>query len=225
MIGIIGAMDIEIEGIASEMTEKSETVSGNLKFIKGLLEGKECVVAKCGAGKVNAAICAQKMISEFGADMIINTGVAGGIDSSLKVCSTVVANKVCQHDYDTTPLGEPLGYLSGLNTVYINCDRKIVEALSSTCEGEVLVGTVATGDSFICDNNVAAKIAEDFGACACEMEGGAIGQVCCCNNIPFGVLRTISDNGTDEANMSFEQFARIAADKASAHIKRAVKLL
>ena len=226
MIGIIGAMDMEVADITAAMTETEKAEKGMLTFYKGKLSGKDAVVVKCGAGKVNAAICAQRLISDFGVDLIINTGVAGGLDKQLGVCDTVVADKVCQHDMDTTALGEPAGLISGLNMIYMECDKKLVDILVKTApEGKAFVGTVATGDAFICDEKRAAGIAETFGACACEMEGGAIGHVCCCATIPCAVLRTISDNGENSAQMSFEQFASIAAKRASEHIIRAVELM
>ena len=219
-------MDMEVADITAAMDISEKVESGNLTFYKGKIKGKDAVAAKCGPGKVNAAICAQKMISEFGADKIINTGVAGGLDKSLKVCDTVVADKVCQHDMDTTFLGDPAGFISGLGKVYMECDPALVDILVKTApEGRAFVGTVATGDIFVSDNALSGKIAKDFGACACEMEGGAIGQVCDIAGVPFAVLRTISDNGDDGAGMSFEQFARVAAAQAAAHILRAFEFI
>lgn len=219
-IGIIGAMEIETEGLRAVMTEtREETVSG-IRFTQGLLDGHPAVVATCGVGKVAAAMCAEAMILRFGVTALLNTGVAGGLAEGLQVCDVVVADSVVQHDMDTTAIGDPPGLISGLNLVSIPADKALYEALAGAAEASgmhTVIGTVASGDLFVAKGEDKARIKGLFHAAACEMEGAAIGQVAYANSVPFAVLRTISDGGD---GMEFSEFAPLAA-KASVAITRA----
>lgn len=216
MIGIIGAMSIEVDGLIAKLTDVSAVKIGMLEFHCGKIEGRDVVVACCGAGKVNAAACAQAMILRFRPDVIINTGVAGGLAQGMKVCDCVVADGVCQHDYDTTAIGEPLGFVSLINRVVVECDKDTVQKLRASaekvCGDRVFGGIVATGDCFVSSAEKVSMLRNTFSAAACEMEGGAVGHVCCINSVPFAVLRTISDGGDDGAHLSFEEFSRLAAE-------------
>lgn len=222
-IGIIGAMKIEVESLANMLEERHDSICSGIIFHEGRLCGANVVLAVCGVGKVFAAVCAQTMIIKYGADVIINTGVAGGLDEGLHICDAVIAERVVQHDMDTSALGDPKGLLSGINVVYIDCDRLITNALEK-CVIDLKIkymrGTIASGDVFVADEEKKSFIRENFGALACEMEGAAIGHVCYINNIPFGVLRTISDGGCD---MDYVTFAGIAADKGKQIILEFIK--
>ena len=214
MIGIIGAMDIEVEGIKRLLCDVSEEKISNITFVKGTLDGKSVVVAKCGIGKVFSAICAQTMIMAFKPSVIINIGVAGGISSDLNVGDIVVADAVVQHDMDTTPLGEPRGFLSEIGLVKIPTDKNVHDGLIKAVKAvgiNAVSGTVASGDAFVADSEKKRFIQESFNAAACEMEGAAIGQVCFVNGVPFGVLRAISDSANGDANVDFPTFAAMAA--------------
>ena len=222
MIGIIGAMDIEIEHINAVMEEKEEfTVSGAL-YTKGTIDGKDVVTAVCGIGKVFAAMCAQTMIVKFGADTVINTGVAGGLTDKTDILDTVVATALVQHDMDTTYFGDPRGLISGINVVEFPCDKALAEKITANVEGNCVHGIVASGDCFVADNDKKKEIIETFNAVACEMEGAAIAQVCYVNKIPFCVLRTISDGANGE-EMSYERFREVAAEKAAKVIIKTIK--
>lgn len=214
MLGIIGAMTIEIDGLKSIMTETEEKVISGMTFTRGKLCGKDAIVTVCGEGKVNAAMCVQTMILAYKPDMIINTGVAGGLADGLKIADIVVADCVVQHDMDMSPLGHPIGYICGVDGVEIPCDKKIADTLSDcveSCGIRLVRGIIASGDQFINSNAKKAQLVAGFNASACEMEGGAIGHVCYRNGVPFGVLRAISDGGDDESHMSFPEFAALAA--------------
>lgn len=218
-IGIIGAMQMETEGLKAVMTEKKETVVSGLCFTEGLLEGVPAVVATCGVGKVAAAMCAEAMILRFEVTALLNTGVAGGLAQGLCVCDAVVADCVVQHDMDTTAIGDPAGLISGLNIIKIPTDKALADALAVACRQngvKTVVGTVASGDLFVAKQSDKDRIKALFDAAACEMEGAAIGQVAYTNGIPFAVLRTISDGGD---GMEFSEFAPLAA-KASVSITR-----
>ena len=222
MIGIIGAMDIEIEHINAVMEEKEEfTISGAL-YTRGRLDGKDVVTAVCGIGKVFAAMCAQTMIVKFGADTVINTGVAGGLTDKTDILDTVVATALVQHDMDTTYFGDPRGLISGINVVEFPCDSTLAEKITANVEGNCVRGIVASGDCFVADNDKKKEISETFNAVACEMEGAAIAQVCYVNKIPFCVLRTISDGANGE-EMSYERFRVVAAEKAANVIINTIK--
>ena len=213
-IGIIGAMKIEIEALAEKLDDRRDSTFSGITFHEGRLCGHDVVLAVCGVGKVFAAICAQTMIIKFGVDAIINSGVAGGLDERLGICSAVVADKLVEHDMDTSPLGDPVGLVSGINKVFFEADRDMITALTKATEDYpdgVLVGTIASGDQFIADNTKKEWLKSTFDAVACEMEGAAIAHTAYVNNVPFAVFRTISDGGD---GMDFVTFSKIAAERA-----------
>ncbi|MBQ9692533.1 MAG: 5'-methylthioadenosine/adenosylhomocysteine nucleosidase [Clostridia bacterium] len=216
MIGIIGAMEIEIEGIRSLMTEKEEKTVSGVKYVIGKLGNNNIVTAVCGIGKVFAAICAQTMILNFKPDIIVNTGVAGSIDASLGILDIAVADKVVQHDMDTSPIGDPKGLLSGINVIYMDADEKasalLVELVKEAGINAVR-GAIASGDQFIASKTQKDEIKANFpDAIACEMEGAAIGQVCYVNKVRFAVLRAISDNADGGAVEDYPAFAKKTAE-------------
>ncbi len=218
MIGIIGAMDMEVAQLRERMQNPvSETVSG-IEFIRGTLEGQPAVVARCGVGKVFAALCAQTMILKYAPDCIINTGVGGTLTSALSIGDVAVSSTVVQYDMDTSPLGDPVGLVSGINIIHFPADealRQSAVAVLSDMGINHCTGTIATGDRFLCDPVVKAQLNRDFGAIACEMEGGAIAHVCYVNDVPFLILRAISDGADDQSNMDFPTFARMAAQHSA----------
>ena len=211
-IGIIGAMQMEIDELKESMTEpKTEQVSG-VTYYSGTVAGVDVVAAVCGVGKVFAAICAEAMILHFGVDRIINIGVAGTLTRDLGVLDVAVANKVVQHDMNTSAIGDPIGLISGINEIFLPADeamRKLLCACLKEEEIRYLSGPIATGDLFVETNAQRAVIRDRFGAIAAEMEGGSIGHVCYVNQIPFAILRSISD--ADGGAMDFETFAEKAA--------------
>ena len=222
-IGIIGAMQIEIEGLKAVMTDVAEELISGITFTKGLLEGKQVVCAVCGVGKVFAAIAAQTMILRYAPRALLNTGVAGGLADGLCVGDVVLADHVVQHDMDTSPLGDPVGLLSGINIVRIPTDGALLTALDAASRAVGLtprIGTVATGDQFIASDTQKQRLREQFDAAACEMEGGAIGHVAYVNHVPFAVLRAISDGGD---GMEFSEFVTLAAKHSVAVTKEFVK--
>ncbi len=214
MIGIIGAMEIEVNYFKEQMKNiKSEIISGT-EFVSGELWGKETVVAVSGVGKVNAAICTQTMCLRFSPDFIINSGVAGGLEKSLNICDVVVATAVIQHDMDTTPLGDPIGLISGLNLVEIPCDTVLSQKLSLASQEagiHTINGKIVSGDQFINSAEKKGWLVDTFDACACEMEAAAIGHVAYKNDVPFCILRSISDNADGSSHISYSDFVADAA--------------
>ncbi len=228
MIGIIGAMDSEVRGLKTAMSDKEIREIASVEFCSGTLCGKKAVVAEAGVGKVNAAVTAQIMIMEYGVTAVINTGVAGGLEDSLRIGDIVVADKVAEHDMDTTPLGDEPGFITGLDRVYMECDRETADILK-TCADEAgvraVTGTVVSGDQFICRDDQRKRLREVFGAAAAEMEGAAIGHVCVMNGVPFGVIRAVSDCANDDSAVDFPAFEKEAAARSIEIIKRAAARL
>ncbi len=214
MIGIIAAMNVEMESLRGFLTDtRTETVSG-IRFVSGLFEGREVVTAVCGIGKVAAALCAEAMILRYHPSAVINTGVAGTLCPELSIGSVAVSTDVVQHDMDTSALGDPVGYISGLKLVKIPADRQLSGRLDACARAmgiRTRSGVIASGDQFIAEEARKKAIAETFGAIACEMEGAAIGQVCHVNQVPFCVLRAISDSADGASHMDYTAFVQMAA--------------
>lgn len=225
-IGIIGAMRVEIETLKQNLEAcRTETVGG-MEFHTGKLSGVDAVLAVCGVGKVFAAMCAQTMILHFGVDAILNTGVAGTLTDALSVGDVAVAVDVVQHDMDTSPLGDPIGLISGLNMVKMPSDPELVNAVCAAIEatnGNYRTGTIASGDVFVASEPKKQYIRDTFGAIACEMEGASIGQVCTVNRIPFAVIRAISDGGNEDAHMDYPTFVQMAAANSAAVVQRVLQ--
>lgn len=221
MIGIIGAMAAEVELLTSAVTNpKTKTVSG-IEFVSGKLQGKDVVIARCGIGKVFAAICAQTMILEYKPDVIINTGVAGALSASLTVGDIVISSDAVQYDMDTSALGDPKGLISGINVIHFLADKKAVSVMQSSTDCKTFVGTVASGDKFVSDMDEKRKIADEFGATVCEMEGGAIAQVCYVNKTPFVIVRAVSDSLSGGV-ADYGEFVKTAAKNSADAVKKAV---
>ena len=217
MIGIIGAMNIEVEGFTLKMTDVQKTKHSIFEFTTGKIGNTEVVTVVCGIGKVSAAICTQIMIDKYSPSVIINSGVAGGLDVSLGIADIAIATAVVQHDVDTTIFGDPNGYITNLDMVEIPVKSQISEKLKTIAEGiedtTVVCGTIATGDQFISTPYQKNLIKDNFNAIATEMEGGAVGHVCYANNVDYGIIRAISDNASGDALMDYESFKVIAANK------------
>ena len=213
-VGIIGAMEPEVEAlIASIDTPSTETVSG-ITFYTGKIGAKTVAVAKCGIGKVFAAVCAQTMIMKYAPTLLINTGVGGALASGISTGDIVIASDLCQHDMDTSAIGDPKGLVSGINVIYFEADKRAGEILINSAKSLGLnarLGRIASGDKFIASKEDKDRIIADFGADACEMEGCAIAQVAFINKTPFAVVRAISDSADGEATMDYPTFLPIAA--------------
>jgi len=223
MIGIIGAMGIEIERINAAIGERKTVTISGVKFHSGKLSGKDVVTAACGIGKVAAAVCAQTMILEFKPELIINTGVAGTLSPELGVGDIAVAEFSVQHDMDTSPIGDPVGLISGLNIIKIPCAERAFYLLEESIEkiGGVksLKGTIASGDQFINCRDRKKFIVDAFGAIACDMECASIAQVCYMNGVDFGAVRAISDSADGQSHVDYGRFLEAAAINASEAVK------
>ncbi|SKA63134.1 methylthioadenosine nucleosidase [Eubacterium uniforme] len=220
MIGIIGAMDIEVDGIINELDGMIESyhIAGR-DFTKGILENSEVVIVKCGVGKVNAACATQAMIDKFKVDAIINTGVAGSLDNRIDISDIVISGDVVQHDMDITALGYPKGKIPETDSLSFKAERELVEIAIDSARKEltdvkVFEGRIASGDEFINSDEKKTQIVEEFNATCCEMEGGAVAQVCVLNSVPFVVIRAISDKADGSSHMDYPVFEAKAADNS-----------
>ena len=214
-LGIIGAMQIEIENLKPSIEKpRFETISG-VDFISGEINGVEVVAAVSGIGKVFAAICTEIMILHFGVDHVINIGVAGSLVKDLKVLDVAVADSAVQHDMNTTALGDPAGLVSGINIVNFPADEKLKKAVCEVVDAKGIyhqTGVIASGDLFVDTDKQRQNIRMKFDAIAADMEGGSIAHTCYVNNVPFTLIRSISD--ADGSAMDYNTFAGKAAEQS-----------
>lgn len=226
MIGIIGAMDVEVQNIKSLIKNNEIKTLSGVEFNHGYINNTEVVVAKCGIGKVAAAICAQTMILEYKVEKLINVGVAGNLSSNLNIGSIAISTSLVHHDLDTTSFGDPMGLISGLNIVNIMADEKMVEEAENAVKSLNInyeKGVIASGDQFISSKDKKEYIKKEFNAIACEMEGAAIAHVAYVNNVPFCVIRAISDNADGQADMDYPTFLKHAVKQSVEVIKTLIK--
>lgn len=220
MIGIICALNIEVEGLKKLMENKKESTIAKMTYTQGKINNVNVVAVECGIGKVNAAMCAQIMIDRYNPDVVINSGIAGALSDEIGIGDIVIARDVVQHDMDGTALGDPPGeiWFNNEKRIDIPADAKIVAQLEEACSHlnntRVVVGRIATGDVFVSAKERRLGINGMFSAMACEMEGGSIGQVCYRNEVPFGILRCISDSIHEHEFVDYVKFREVAAEKS-----------
>ena len=215
MIGIIGAMKIEVDALKNRITDQTVRMISGVEYVSGYIGAHEVVVAQCGIGKVFAALCAQTMILTYHPTVLVNTGVAGTLSETLSIGDVAVSSAVVQHDMDTSALGDPPGMISGLDIIQIPADQALAEKVKQCVEAEGLhceIGVIASGDQFIADREKKAYIQHTFHAVACEMEGAAIGHTAYVNGVGFVVIRAISDGANDDSSMDFPAFCKHAAE-------------
>lgn len=227
-IGIIGAMSVEVESLKNKLADaRHETVSG-IEFHIGTLYGKDTVIAQCGIGKVFAAICAQTMLIRFGVTHVINTGVGGTLTDKLDLLDVAIADGVVQHDMDTSPLGDPVGLISGINKVVLPTSKALREIAKQAADElgiNALAGIIASGDQFISKAEKKRFITESFSAICCEMEGAAIGHVCYVGGAECLIVRAISDSATGDAQMEYPRLVAKAAEQSQKMIEKIFMLL
>lgn len=229
-IGIIGAMDEEVE-ILKSMLDITETVTeAGMTFYKGMLHNREIVLARSGIGKVNAAVCAQLMITLFKIDYLINSGVAGTLHQDINQGDIVISTDAVQHDVDTTVFGDPLGAIPRLGVTFFEADKALMNlaekaANSLNFEGvSIFRGRVASGDQFVAGGELKDRIQSNFAPSAVEMEGASIAHVAYLNQVPYVIIRAISDKADGSADLSYEEFLPLAAKHASLLLEEMVKL-
>lgn len=223
-IGIITAMSEEFT-VIEELIENIEVIEKyNLKFYCGLINEKKVVLVKCGVGKVNSARATQMMIDIFNIEYIINVGVAGSLNNDLEIGDIVIGKVLVQYDFDTTACGHPKGYISKeLGREFIS-DNKLVEKCEKIIKNDLnevnaKIGIIATGDVFCQEVSLKDEIVKEFNADCVEMEGAAIAQVCTLCNIPFIVIRSISDKPNGHNNIDFETYLEMSVQRYQKLIK------
>ena len=229
MIGIICAMQIEADGIIALCENVKTRTHAKMKFTLGTLHGKDVCVVVCGVGKVNAAMCALMLIEKYKPDLVLNSGVAGSLSPIVGIGDIVVATKSVEHDMNGTALGDKQGEITfpDGNMMFFECDKQASTLLASICkeipDTKVAQGIIASGDIFVSDRKQRFKINDRFGALACEMEGAAIGHVCVRCEVPYGIIRAISDDLDENKGMDFVKFCELASKKTVAAVSGFVK--
>jgi adenosylhomocysteine nucleosidase len=224
MLGLISAMKVEMELIAAAIENGKMEYMGGVAFQTGSLWGHEVALCVCGPGKVNAAMCTQALIQRYHPEAVLNLGVAGSLSDKVSIGDVVVGTYAVQHDMDTSPLGDPPGYISGINLIRLPLNDlmqdKLRRALSALPDIKGVFGGVATGDQFLHNAAHRVKVRDQFEALCCEMEGGAVAHVCHVNGVPCAIVRAISDNADGGSDVDFLKFVNHAAENSVRLVKR-----
>ena len=188
-----------------------------MDFYEGTLAGRKVVVVRSGIGKVNAGICAQILVDVFSVDAIINTGIAGSLNKDINIGDIVLSTDVVQHDMDATGFGYRKGQIPQMPVFFFNADEKLRRLAAEVCKEvnpdiQVFEGRIASGDQFVCAQDVKNGIVAEFSAYATEMEGAAIGQAAYLNEVPFLIIRAISDKADGSAQMDYSEFEKAAVE-------------
>lgn len=214
-IGIIGAMEEEVAALREKLADVKLLRKASMDFFSGTFHGMEAVVVRSGIGKVNAGICTQILADVYGVDAVINTGIAGSLRAEINIGDIVISTDTLQHDMDATGFGYEPGVIPRMETSCFQADTGLIGKARAACaeavpEIQVFTGRIVSGDQFISDKGVKARITEQFGGMCTEMEGAAIAQTAWLNQIPFVIIRAISDKADDSATMDYPAFERQA---------------
>ena len=218
-LGIIGAMQVEVELLLGAMENKTEKTVAGSTFYEGTLEGLDAVVVQCGVGKVNAAICAQILCDCFGVTHLVNTGIAGSLCADLDIGDLVDSTDAMYHDFDCVNFGYPYGKVPGMDVVSFPADETMIgyafAAAESVNPGHTRKGRIASGDQFVAVKELKERIISNTRGLCTEMEGAAIAQTAYRNGIPFVILRCISDKADNSAEMDYPSFEAMAAQRCA----------
>ncbi|MDO4554573.1 MAG: 5'-methylthioadenosine/adenosylhomocysteine nucleosidase [Lachnospiraceae bacterium] len=211
MIGIIGAMEEEISMLIGQMKNRDVKEMAAMTFHHGILWDQETVVVRSGIGKVNMAVCTQILVDIYKVDAVINTGVAGGLYEKLHIGDIVISTDALQHDMDATGFGYKPGEIPRMETSIFPADKALADMAEAACrvvnpEIQCFRGRIVTGDQFISSNEKKQELIRLFDGYCAEMEGAAMAQTAYLNHVPFIIIRAISDNADNSAEMSYEQF-------------------
>ena len=224
-IGIIVAMQEELEEILKIIKEKRKKEIYDITYIEGKIGENNIIITLSGIGKVNAARTTQILIDKLDVECIINVGSAGALNSALNIGDIVIANKLIQHDFDITAFNHDKGYITGVGD-YIECDKDLVKRFEEITENietndyKTTTGIIASGDIFCTEISMKDKIHSKFDAECVEMEGAAIAQVSYLCNIPFIVIRSISDSPNGNNAIVFDEFVKLASSRCAIILKK-----
>lgn len=215
-IGIIGAMELEVEELKAGMTVSNVIRKAGMEFREGVLNGTEAVIVRSGVGKVNAALCVQILADMFQVTHIINTGVAGSLNAALDIGDILISSDAVHHDVDATIFGYQPGEVPQLGIREFRADEKLAALAKDTCETvnpglKAVIGRVVSGDQFISTREVKQKLKDQFRGDCTEMEGASIAQGAYLNEVPFVIIRAISDKADESAEVEYPVFERAAA--------------
>lgn len=215
-IGIIGAMELEVEELKSKMTVANIVEKAGMEFYEGTLNSASVVIVRSGVGKVNAALCVQILADDFNVTHIINTGVAGSLNAKLDIGDILISKDAIHHDVDATIFGYQLGEVPQLGVREFVADETLATLAKATCEEvnsdiHAMLGRVVSGDQFISSKEVKNNLIANFQGDCAEMEGASIAHGAYLNNIPFVIIRAISDKADDSAEMDYPVFEMAAA--------------
>ncbi len=230
MLGIIGAMDEEVSKLKEIMEDVSIMQRASMDFYKGTMSGKDVVVVRSGIGKVNAGICTQILIDEYGVDAVVNTGIAGSLNADINIGDIVLSTDTLQHDMDATGFGYEPGIIPRMETSVFEADGRLRMVAKECCERvnpdiSVFEGRVVSGDQFISDKDKKSYILNQFHGYCTEMEGAAIAQAAYLNRIPFLIIRAISDKADDSATEDYPTFEAKAIEHSVRLVSEMVKSL
>lgn len=217
MLGIIGAMDVEVKALREMMQNpQSQTVAG-MTFYEGTIKGKDVVVVRSGIGKVNAGLCSQILVDRYYVEGIINTGIAGSLRNEINIGDIVLSTTAVQHDMDASGFGYEVGEIPQMGIKEFPTDDALRELAVKCCQQanpdiQTFCGRIASGDQFISSKEKKNWIHDTFDAYCTEMEGAAIAQAAYLNKIPCLIVRAISDKADDSANMDYSVFEAKAVE-------------
>lgn len=229
-IGIIGAMEVEVEILKSEMKIDNIKKKASMEFFEGTIGDTQVVVVKSGIAKVNAGICVQILVDDFQVTHVLNTGAAGSLDARINIGDIVLSTDACYHDVDATVFGYKKGEIPQLGVQSFPADKEMIETAKAAIKASnpdlgVFEGRVCSGDQFISSREVKENIIKDFGGMCVEMEGTAIAQACYLNNIPFVIIRAISDKADGSDIVDYPVFEKKAAHDCAALVTEMVRSL
>ena len=218
-LGIIGAMDIEVQTLVQQLQDLSVTQKAGSEYYEGTLQGLPVVVVRCGIGKVNAAICTQILCDCFDVTHIVNTGIAGSLCAELDIGDLLISKDTMYHDFDAQRFGYEMGEVPGMGVLTFEADAEMIAFAQAAAEavnpGHSRIGRVASGDLFVAEREAKERIIANTQALCTEMEGAAIAHVAFRNKVPFVILRAISDKADDSAEMDYPTFEAIAAHRCA----------
>ena len=226
-LAIMGAMEEEIEPLLAHFENVKVTEFAKNKYYELTYNGLDIVVAYSKIGKVFASLTASTLIEKFGCDTLLFSGVAGGINPTLKIGDLIIANKLCQHDLDITAFGHPHGFVPE-GAVYVETSKELRQVAFDTANENgisVIEGIIATGDQFVHSSERKKFIEDVFEADALEMEGASVAVVCNALNVPFLILRAISDTADMDAGFDFDEFLKSSAKNSADYIIKIVDKL
>jgi len=230
-IGIIGAMEIELETLKSHMKITNSLEKASMNFLEGSLNGVSVVVVRSGIGKVNAGICVQILADIFHVTHIINTGIAGSLNAVIDIGDIVLSTDALYHDVDATGFGYPIGEIPQLGTLSFQADPRMIALAKASCEIvnpdiHVFQGRIVSGDQFVSSPEAKETILKNFPGSFCtEMEGAAIAHASWLNRIPFIIIRAISDKADDSAHMDYPAFEKAAAEHSARLVEHMIQQL